>query len=396
MRTNVAIDLNGINPLNGEDAEWWEKHCVYSRFRRQGIDIICDSFEQQKVSSKKPALANVILVTGWSESFLKYFELIKTLYDRGFSVFTYDHQSQGLSGRWLSESQSTYIHSFNDYVDDFVYFVTTFSRETNSRIPVFLIAHSMGGLIASIAMSRQPTLINRAVLCAPMLRNKCGMKVFDYRFPFPQPIAYWITWLSCYLGLGTMHSAGYFVERPADMLKLNITTTDQTQLDKWQQLRQRYPSIMSTCVTNDWVLHSIRAQKKFAEKYKLVQTNTLILCAEHDRFVHNRAMAFFLQKVPSCKMFFAPKACHELFFESDSIRGAAVKAVVDFFTQKSDDISLLTPSSPLELYDFQKRPIFTPIETAFRCAGLVVAAAGIIIGVTMILGGGGASNASKK
>lgn len=81
------------------------------------------------------------------------------------------------------------------------------------------------------------------------------------------------------------------------MLQLNVTTSDPKQLDQWQQLRKMYPQIMSTCVTNDWVLHSIRAQKRFSFRYELVQTNTIILAAEHGTYLS--------WPVPSSKLFFA-------------------------------------------------------------------------------------------
>jgi alpha-beta hydrolase superfamily lysophospholipase len=134
----------------------------------------------------------------------------------------------------------------------------------------------MGGLIASIVMSRLPSLISRAALCAPMFRNKCGMKALDFKFPLPQPVAYWVTYLSCYAGLGTMHALGFFKESNFLKLKANVVTSDEIQLHKWQALRERYPSLVATCVTNDWVLHSIRAQKKFALRYELVRTNTIV------------------------------------------------------------------------------------------------------------------------
>jgi alpha-beta hydrolase superfamily lysophospholipase len=105
----------------------------------------------------------------------------------------------------LTESQSLWVHTFDDYVDDFMYFVTTVGKDyAHLNLPMFLLAHSMGGFISAIAMSRLPTLVNRAVLCAPMLRNKCGMKAIDYQYPLPQPLAYWITALSSYMGLGKL------------------------------------------------------------------------------------------------------------------------------------------------------------------------------------------------
>lgn len=162
-----------ISPIT--EKEWWDEHVEYSKFNRQRLDIASAIFHHPRPK------ALVVLVTGWSESFLKYSDLIRSLYERGFSIFTYDHQSQGLSGRWLAEQQSTWVHSFDDYVDDFIYFVTTIVAVESIILPVYAIAHSMGGLIASIAMSRLPTLITRCVLTSPMFRSKAGMKVIGYR-----------------------------------------------------------------------------------------------------------------------------------------------------------------------------------------------------------------------
>jgi hypothetical protein len=51
-----------------------------------------------------------------------------------------------------------------------------------------------------LLMYRLPTLISRAVLCAPMIRNKCGVKYFDFKFAPPQPLVYWVTVAACYAG----------------------------------------------------------------------------------------------------------------------------------------------------------------------------------------------------
>jgi alpha-beta hydrolase superfamily lysophospholipase len=83
-----------INAAPIVNEEWWNKNVNYSTFRRQGIDIVCAAFVHPK-----NAKASVVFLTGLTESFLKYSEIIQFLFERGFNVFTYDHQSQGLSGR---------------------------------------------------------------------------------------------------------------------------------------------------------------------------------------------------------------------------------------------------------------------------------------------------------
>ena len=56
---------------------------------------MCASFKHHQTSPK----ANIIFITGLTESFIKYSETIQYLYENGYNVLTYDHQSQGLSGR---------------------------------------------------------------------------------------------------------------------------------------------------------------------------------------------------------------------------------------------------------------------------------------------------------
>jgi alpha-beta hydrolase superfamily lysophospholipase len=52
-----------------------------------------------------------------------------------------------------------WVNSFDDYVDDFVYFVTMVGKESPNH-PIFLLAHSMGGLIGSMAMARCVTALS--------------------------------------------------------------------------------------------------------------------------------------------------------------------------------------------------------------------------------------------
>lgn len=217
-----------------------------------------------------------------------------------------------------------------------------------------------------------------------MLRMKCGMKALDFKYPMPQTLTHWITTLSCYMGLGTYHALGYFKEKSTDKLNLNVCTSDQAQLDKWMALRMNYPQLITTCVTNDWVLQSIRAQRRLATKYPFVKTNTLVLSAEHDVLVYNRAMAMFVKQAPHAKMLCAPGAYHEILSEKDSIRHAALKVIYDFFSQKTDDVSLVQACYPLEEFDI-RTPIYSITELVVRGVGVALGVAGLVAGFAMMV-----------
>ena len=60
----------------------------------------------------------VVFLTGWNESYIKYWELFKDLTEAGFSVTTMDHRSQGLSGRVYEPFAMSFVYDFDSYVAD--------------------------------------------------------------------------------------------------------------------------------------------------------------------------------------------------------------------------------------------------------------------------------------
>ena len=203
--TRVKFEAE-YTPIVSELGDWWDQHVEYSKFSRQGIDIVCAHFEQ-KQHNKPKILANIIICNGFGDTFLRYAEITKSLYETGcFNIHHYDHQSQGLSGRWLQESQSIWVNSFEDYIDDFIYFATSLSSTSTSSspLPIYVLGYCLGGLITSIVMSRLPNLIQRCILISPMLRMKCSIKYFNYKLTIPQPIARWLAMCACWAGMGTV------------------------------------------------------------------------------------------------------------------------------------------------------------------------------------------------
>ena len=93
----------------------------------------------------------------------------------------------------------------------------------------------------------------------------------------------------------------------------------------------------------------------------------------------------FIKKAPAAQMFTVPNSYHELLFENDKTRQACLKVITDFFNQKSDDVSLVQPAFPLELYD-PITPIYSLPEVIIRVSGIIVASIGIIAGIAMIIG----------
>jgi len=365
--------------------DWWKEHVRYWKFDRQGVEITCASFDNPD------AKASIVLTTGWSETFLKYASIIRTLYEEGYNVYTYDHQSQGLSGRWLPDTQSTWVNTFDDYVNDYVYFVTRIIQNDRNKLKIYCLAHSMGGFIAAIAMARNPSIINKAVLCAPMLRMKCGTRSMNYRFPVPQPVAHWLAYLSWAVGLGTAHGVGYPNEVCTDKMARNTFTSDESRLLEMEVLRQKHPNAIATCVTNDWIRKSLELQIEFSRLYSLVRTNCLILRGTKDFFVYNRAMETFADQAGNARLATVEDAYHELLFESDDKRMPVENQIIEYFNQSNDEVSQLRINPLFDEYKSEEKSHLRPSlmslgETAVRGTCLALGTVGVIVGLSMLTG----------
>ncbi|MFN2569825.1 MAG: lysophospholipase [Candidatus Dormibacteria bacterium] len=111
--------------------------------------------------------AQVVVVHGYGEHGGRYARLAGRLVGRGYEVIVPDHRGHG-----RSEGRPISVISFDDYVDDLRRLLVKVRREqlagnAGSALPVFMLGHSMGGLIAlAFALDRQQEL-SGLVLSAP-------------------------------------------------------------------------------------------------------------------------------------------------------------------------------------------------------------------------------------
>ena len=109
----------------------------------------------------------IVVCPGRIESYVKYAELAYDLFHSGFDVLIIDHRGQGRSGRMLSDPHRGHVDNFNDYVDD----LTAFWQQEVLPGPWrkrYILAHSMGGAIATLFLQRHPNQCDAIALCAPM------------------------------------------------------------------------------------------------------------------------------------------------------------------------------------------------------------------------------------
>ena len=107
----------------------------------------------------------VLLVHGLGEHSGRYANLARHCTDRGFAVFALDHYGHG-----RSEGQRGHVERFSVYLDG-VRALLERVREEQPDVPLFLLGHSMGGLIAAAFLLEAQAGFRACVLSGPAFRT---------------------------------------------------------------------------------------------------------------------------------------------------------------------------------------------------------------------------------
>ena len=113
----------------------------------------------------EPARAAILLVHGLGEHSGRYEYLAAHCTARGFAVYTADHYGHG-----RSEGLPGHVERFSVYLDG----LRALRDDVRSRepdIPLFLLGHSMGGLIAAAFLGEDQASFRGCVLSGPALRS---------------------------------------------------------------------------------------------------------------------------------------------------------------------------------------------------------------------------------
>lgn len=121
---------------------------------------------KSKIFHNKDSKELVLIMTGFNEPMTKYFEVVHAIYKAGFSVCLYDHRGQCLSEREKkfskTEPQISWVESFSHLVDDSIDIALEAKKETCAEF-IHVLAHSMGGLIATYACAKRQDVFNGQV-----------------------------------------------------------------------------------------------------------------------------------------------------------------------------------------------------------------------------------------
>lgn len=273
----------------------------------------------------------VVLLNGRTEFIEKYRETAAALLDRGFAVETLDWRGQGLSGgRMADNPQKHHVADFDLLADDLDRFV---GRVVAPRAegPLLLMAHSMGGLVATLHLARRPAQYSAVILSAPMHDIHTGS--------MPRWLVGAIAGIACRLGRATDYAPtqrDYDPGRDAPFLPANAITSDRARWRVYHDAFRDRPELRLGGVTYGWLRAALAASDRVQCELPLgkVGTPVLLLSAPGDQVVNAAAHEVVIRRFPNGTIRRYPDSRHEPLMERDEIRDA-VWADIDAFLARA-------------------------------------------------------------
>jgi len=255
----------------------------------------------------------VCILQGRGEFIERYFETVRDLRSRGYTVATLDWRGQGGSARLLRQSWRGHVRSFRHYDID----LETFMREIvlpDCPPPFYAIGHSTGGHILLRALRRH-RWFSGAVLSSPFL----GLG--------PAPLPPWLLRLIApfftMTGLGWIAVPGRGRQAlvPASF-EGNVLTSDRRRFALSARVLETEPALGLGAPTIAWLsaaLSSMRELHRLKGERPLTAP-VLIVAAGADRVVSTEASRLFARQVPGVAAVVIDHARHELLQERDEFR----------------------------------------------------------------------------
>jgi lysophospholipase len=279
--------------------------------------------------SAGPHRGTVCLVQGRTEYIEKYFETIADFQARGFAVATFDWRGQGGSDRLIGNPHVGYVDRFDDYWTD----LKTFHSEIllpDCPPPFYLVGHSMGGLASLYASTRDRMLFDRMFLSAPMV----SLQGLEYSLGTYGAVAEVLS----FFGLGAVPLKRRADSRPSERAFLdNPLTSDMLRYMRMVDTIRDDDGLYIGSPSFRWLATAMRAMleanhEDFAGR---LQIPLLVLAAARDTIVSTPALEQLGLRLRNGRHMVIAGAKHELFMETDQVRGQVFAAFDAFITNQT-------------------------------------------------------------
>ena len=277
----------------------------------------------------RPFKGTIVLLQGRNEQIEKYFETAADFGRLGFDVATFDWRGQGGSQRFYTRNDAGYVDSFDQYAID----LETFFEQVvlpDCRPPYFIVAHSMGWLVALYSAPSMVNRVRRMVLAAPFL----GLPTS----PFKQSLSRVATRTMCFLGLGNFYVTGGSAERMRKPFETNRLTTDAHRYARNISIAIRFPELALGGGSAAWTTAVFDAFDRVTDPVHMARTTIpmLLFMAGDERIVSNAAIVSLAANLRSASLLTIDGSRHEMMQEADVYREQFFAALTAFIPGTGD------------------------------------------------------------
>ena len=269
-------------------------------------------------------VGSVVVVHGLSEFTKKYYEIALYFLNQGYNVFLYDQRGHGKSHREVDRPELIHINSFDQLVADLDEYIETVVRPA-SPVPLYLYAHSMGGAVGILYLTKHGHKLKKAVLTSPLLVPRMN------DFPvWPFLIGTAVGQLFRGSKAKFLLSGEYEVGKPYPP----IPGDSPNRAQYCRAHREREPLYRSTPMTVGCARSTLKLRRRLLSKQvtEAIKIPTLMLCADTDALVRTKYQGQFAKQCASCTHEILQGANHALHTDSNEILEQALTRVLSFFS----------------------------------------------------------------
>lgn len=270
------------------------------------------------------AKGTIVVSYGFTESCLKYYELLYYFYKEGYQVAIMDHRGHGRSMREVEDMTVVHIELFSRYVKDLHHFVEKKVKPMADGKPLYLFAHSMGGCIGTFYLEQYPDDFKRAVLTAPMLGVKLG--------GCPAWAARALCDMEVFRGKGTERLFTQSAFDPEESFE-ECSASSEARHAWYMKKRREDENYQTSSGSYYWGKEAINAgefvvSRKQAEK---VKASVLLFQAEYDSLVKPEAQDRFISRIADGRLVFVPGVRHEIYRAPNEVLQPYLEEIFRFY-----------------------------------------------------------------
>ena len=270
------------------------------------------------------AKGTIVVSYGFTESCLKYHEMLYYFYKEGYQAAIMDHRGHGRSMREVEDMTVVHVELFSRYVKDLHHFVEKKVKPMADGKPLYLFAHSMGGCIGTFYLEQYPDDFKRAVLTAPMLGVKLG--------GCPAWAARVLCDMEVFRGKGTERLFTQSAFDPDESFE-ECSASSEARHAWYMKKRREDENYQTSSGSYYWGKEAINAgefvvSRKQAEK---VKASVLLFQAEYDSLVKPEPQDRFISRIADGRLVFVPGVRHEIYRAPNEVLQPYLEEIFRFY-----------------------------------------------------------------